>query len=48
MTMSLATALIGCLPTYSQAGVWAPVLLLALRLLQAFEEGGEQLAAGHG
>ena len=41
MMMSFATALIGCLPSYAQAGVWAPVLLIALRLLQGFAVGGE-------
>src|SRR5258708_26273219 len=41
MMMSLATASIGCLPSYAQAGVWAPVLLIALRLLQGFAVGGE-------
>ncbi|HEX9464328.1 MAG TPA: MFS transporter [Alphaproteobacteria bacterium] len=41
MMMSFATASIGCLPSYAQAGVWAPVLLIALRLLQGFAVGGE-------
>lgn len=41
MMMSLATALIGCLPTFEQAGLWAPILLLFLRLVQGFAVGGE-------
>lgn len=36
------TALIGCLPTYQQIGIWAPLLLLLLRILQGFFMGGEQ------
>jgi MHS family proline/betaine transporter-like MFS transporter len=40
--MSLATTLIGVLPTYAQIGVAAPALLLLCRLTQAFSAGGEQ------
>jgi MFS transporter, MHS family, shikimate and dehydroshikimate transport protein len=39
--MGVATALIGLLPTYDQAGVWAPALLVALRIAQGFAVGGE-------
>jgi MFS transporter, MHS family, shikimate and dehydroshikimate transport protein len=39
--MAAATTLIGCLPTTSSVGEWAPVLLVALRLLQGVSVGGE-------
>jgi MFS family permease len=41
LIMGLATALIGVLPSAAQIGVWAPVLLLVLRVLQGFALGGE-------
>src|SRR3954454_20678118 len=43
-TLSLmggSTVLMGLLPTYASIGVWAPVLLTALRLVQGLALGGE-------
>src|ERR1035438_5688047 len=41
LIMGVATFLIGLLPTYQSAGVWAPVLLVLLRIAQGFGVGGE-------
>ena len=44
ITLSLmggATVLIGCLPTYEHIGIWAPILLISLRVVQGLGIGGE-------
>lgn len=41
MIMGVGTFLVGCLPTFTQIGIWAPILLIALRFLQGLGIGGE-------
>ena len=41
MLMGVATFAMGLLPTYETLGVWAPILLVALRFIQGFGVGGE-------
>ncbi|MBI6853839.1 MFS transporter [Pseudomonas cichorii] len=41
LMMALPCLLIGIMPTYDQIGYWAPLTLLALRILQGAAVGGE-------
>ena len=44
LTLSLmggATVMIGLLPTYEMIGLWAPVLLILMRIIQGMDIGGE-------
>ncbi|WP_163144066.1 MFS transporter, partial [Arhodomonas sp. KWT] len=41
MMMALPTLLLGCLPTFETIGLWAPVLLVLVRIVQGLSVGGE-------
>lgn len=41
LSMSAATLVVGLLPTYDAIGLWAPILLVAARVVQGLAAGGE-------
>ena len=41
LLMGVATTLVGLLPTHAVIGVWAPILLIFLRVVQGISAGGE-------
>lgn len=45
LTIGFATTIMGLLPTYESIGIFAPLLLVILRLIQGFCTGGESVGA---
>jgi MHS family proline/betaine transporter-like MFS transporter len=43
--MGAATVAVGVLPSYREVGIWAPVLLICIRLFQGFSVGGEYVGS---
>ncbi|MEU6644065.1 MFS transporter [Saccharomonospora sp. NPDC046836] len=43
--MGAATVLVGLMPTANQIGVWAPILIVILRIMQGIAAGGEWAGA---
>ncbi|HEV2135273.1 MAG TPA: MFS transporter [Terracidiphilus sp.] len=43
--MGAATVAVGVLPSYREVGIWAPVLLIGIRLFQGFSVGGEYVGS---
>lgn len=41
LVMASATLCVGLVPSYAAIGVWAPVLMVILRMVQGFSTGGE-------
>lgn len=39
--MAGSTVLVGCIPSYETIGIWAPIILYLLRIIQGFSAGGE-------
>lgn len=41
LLMSSATFCVGLIPSYDTIGIWAPIILILLRMIQGFSTGGE-------
>ena len=46
LLIGFSTFCVGLLPSYATIGIWAPILLVFLRLIQGFAVGGEIAGAG--